>query len=147
MARSADYIASDGTQCQISTRKVDTMKSLLLVLVFVSTSVAFAADSTSISGKWKVHTSVSGNESDMSCTITQKEAQLSGTCKADGPEGNLAGEVDGKKITWTYNSEYNGSPITCKYSGTFDSATNTITGTLTVEEFSVDGDFTASPQK
>jgi hypothetical protein len=123
------------------------VKSLLLTVVFVSTSIALAADSTSISGKWKVHTSVAGNENDMSCTITQKDNQLTGTCKAEGPEGNLSGEADGKKIKWTYNSEYNGSPVTSKYSGTFDSAANQITGTLTVEEYSVDGDFTASPEK
>jgi hypothetical protein len=124
------------------------MKDSILAVVLASTSVfAFASDNASVGGKWKVHTSVAGNESDMLCTITEKDADLTGTCKADGPDGKLTGKVDGKKITWTYESEYNGSPVTSKYDGTLDSATNKITGTLTVVEYSVDGDFTAAPEK
>ncbi len=124
------------------------MKSLFLMVVLASTSLAaFAADNASVAGKWKFHTSVAGNESDMFCTLTQKDADLRGTCKADGPEGKATGKLDGKKLTLKYESEYNGSPVTSNYSGTLDSATNKITGTVNVVEFSIDGDFTAAPGK
>jgi hypothetical protein len=122
------------------------MKSLVLTVVFASTSVlAFAADNASIDGKWKIHNNIAGNESDMSCTFTQKDTELTGSCKSDNGEGNATGKVDGKKITLTYESEYNGSPVTSKYSGTLDA--NKITGTVTVEQFSIDGEFTAAPEK
>lgn len=44
-----------------------------------------------------------------------------------------------------YKSEYNGSPLTVKYDGALQS--NKITGTVNVEEYGVDGDFTATLSK
>jgi hypothetical protein len=124
------------------------MRSVILSVVLASTSVlALAADSTSVSGKWNVHSNIAGNESDSVCTLTQKDADLTGTCKSDNGEGKATGKVDGTKITWSYDSEYNGTPLTVKYSGTFDSAASKITGTVTVEQFGVDGDFTATAAK
>lgn len=124
------------------------MRSLLLSAVLASTSVlALAADNASVSGKWNVHSNIAGNESDTVCTFTQKEADLTGTCKSDNGEGKATGKVDGTKITWSYDSEYNGSPLTVKYSGTIDSASTKITGTVTVEQFGVDGEFTAAVAK
>lgn len=124
------------------------MKSLVLAVVLASSSVlALAADSATVTGKWTIHANIAGNESDTLCTLTQKEADLTGTCKSDAGEGKVTGKVDGAKVTWTYESEYNGSPLTVKYVGTFDSAANKIAGTVSVEQFGVDGDFTAAPAK
>jgi hypothetical protein len=124
------------------------MKNSILAVVLASTSVlAFAADDASVAGKWKFHTNVAGNESDMVCTFTQKDADVTGTCKSDNGEGKGTGKIDGKKITFKYESEYNGSPLTSNYSGALDSATNKISGTVNVVEFSIDGDFTAAPEK
>jgi hypothetical protein len=122
------------------------MKSLLLIVVLASTSVsAVAADNASISGKWNVHSSIAGNESDSVCTLTQKDTDLTGTCKSDTGEGKATGKVDGTKITWSYDSEYNGTPLTVKYAGTYDPAASKITGAVSVEQFGVEGDFTAAP--
>jgi hypothetical protein len=109
--------------------------------------LAIAADSAPISGKWNIHSNIAGNESDSVCTLTQKDSDLTGTCKTDTGEGNATGKVDGTKVTWSYDTEYNGSPLTVKYSGTFDSAANKIAGTVSVEQFGVDGDFTATLSK
>jgi hypothetical protein len=59
---------------------------------------------------------------------------------------NISGKVDEKKITWMYKSEYNGSPITVNYKGTLDSTTK-ITGTVNVEEYGAEGEFTATQSK
>lgn len=124
------------------------MKTLILLSVMASTSLyAFAADGASASGKWNIHSNIAGNESDSVCTLTQKDADLSGTCKTDNGESQAAGKVDGTKVTWSYKSEYNGSPLTVKYTGTLDSAAGKITGSVNVEEFGVDGDFTATLAK
>ena len=124
------------------------MKLLVLSVVLASTSVlALAADSAPISGTWNIHINIAGNESDAVCTFTQKNTDLAGTCKSDSGEGKASGKVDGTKITWSYDSEYNGSPLTLKYVGTLDSAANKIAGTVNVEQYGVDGDFTATLSK
>ena len=119
----------------------------LSAVLAASTVLAFAADNASVSGKWNVHSNVAGNESDSVCTFTQKDADLTGTCKTDTGEGKATGKVEGTKITWSFESEYNGSPLTIKYSGTVDPATNKIVGTVNVEQFGVEGDFTATAAK
>jgi hypothetical protein len=124
------------------------MRILLLSALLASAAVAsMAADNASLNGKWMIHNNVMGNESDMSCTFTQKDNDLSGTCTSDTGEGKVTGKITGAKITWSYVSEYNGSPLTTTYIGTQDSATGKITGTMTVEQFGVDGDFTAVKAK
>ena len=124
------------------------MRTLFLSVLLASTAiVSLAADNASLNGKWKIHNEVMGNGSDMICTFTQKDSDLSGTCTSDNGDGKVTGKVDGSKITWSYVSQYNGDPLTTKYSGTLDSAAGKITGTLAVEQFGVDGEFTATPEK
>jgi hypothetical protein len=125
------------------------MRSVILSVVLASTSVlALAADSASVTGKWNVHSNIAGNESDTVCTLTQKDADLTGSCKTtEGKDSKSTGKVDGTKITWSYDSEYNGSPLTVKYVGTLDAAAGKIAGTVSVEQFGVDGDFTATAAK
>jgi hypothetical protein len=124
------------------------MKKLALPLLLI-TAAALAqapASDAGLSGKWKLHQSIAGNDSDSECTFTQKDADLTGSCGA-GDQGTvkLTGKVDGKKVSWSYKSEYNGSPLTMNYSGTLDSAK--ITGEVEVDPFSVTGDFTATQAK
>jgi hypothetical protein len=123
------------------------MKATLFTLLLASAAVlAPAADSPTVNGKWQVHNNIVGNESDMSCSFTQKEADLTGSCTGDQGTVNITGKVDGKNVNWVYKSEYNGGPITLTYKGTLD-GTPKITGSVNVEEYSVEGDFTATPTK
>jgi hypothetical protein len=55
--------------------------------------------------------------------------------------------VDGTKVNWSFDSEYNGTPLTMNYTGTLDPATSKIAGTVSVDPFGVDGDFTATSVK
>ena len=114
------------------------------LLVLSLSAAAFAADP--LAGKWSVHSNIAGSESDQSCTWTQKDADLSGTCTSDRGTVNISGKVDGTKVTWSYKSEYNGTPLTVNYEGTLGAETK-ITGTVTVPEFSADGNFTATQTK
>jgi hypothetical protein len=90
---------------------------------------------------------VAGNESDVECTFIQKDNALGGSCATDHGDKPLTGKVDGPKITWSYDSEYEGTPLTVKYSGTIDSAAAKLSGSVSVEQFGVDGDFTAALSK
>ena len=118
----------------------------ILVLSFLlasATALAMAADKGTFSGKWKVSQSIAGHDNTQACTFTQNGNDLSGSCATDEATVKISGKVDDKKITWVFKSEYNGSPLTIKYTGTID-AQNKITGTVFVEEYSVEGEFTAT---
>jgi len=117
------------------------MKALLLFALAVSAAGADPA----VSGKWQVHQSIVGNESDMICNFTQTAGELSGSCDVRDFSVKISGKVDNKKVSWTYKSEYNGSPLTVNYTGTLESSK--ITGTVSVPEYSVDGEFTATQSK
>jgi hypothetical protein len=121
------------------------MKSLTLSFLLAAV-LAHAADSPSLSGKWQVHLSIAGNESEQTCTLTQKDNDLTGSCVTTRGTVQIAGKVDGKKVAWGFKSEYEGNPLTINFSGTLDSP-NKIAGSVRVEEFSVEGEFTAVPAK
>ena len=116
-------------------------------LLLLST-VAFAApaDTVSMAGKWHIHSSIAGNDSESDCTFEQKDGNLSGTCTSNNGSVNITGKVDGKKVTWSYKSEYNGSPLTVTHEGMLNGS-DKIFGTASVPEYSVDGDFTAARSK
>ena|SRR5215471_3753044 len=121
------------------------MKSLSLSFLLAAV-LAHAADTPSLSGKWQVHLSIAGNESDQTCTLTQKENDLTGSCVTTRGTVQISGKIDGKKVAWVYKSEYEGNPLTINFAGTMDSPTK-IAGSVKVEEFSVEGEFTAIPAK
>jgi hypothetical protein len=119
------------------------MKTLLAVVLAASSAAFFAVayDGGPLTGTWQIHQDIAGNESDQTCTFTQTGGDLTGTCESQLGSVKITGKVEGKKVSWMYKSEYNGSPLTMKYKGTLDS--NKIVGNVNVEEYGVDGDFTA----
>jgi hypothetical protein len=124
------------------------MRTLFLSALLASAAVAsLAADNASVGGKWKIHNNIVGNESDVECTFTQNGNDLTGSCTSDQGTVKTTGKVDGMKVTWSYDSEYNGTPLTLNYSGTLGSAADKFSGTVSVEQFGVDGDFTATQEK
>ena len=125
------------------------MKTMCILISAAALTAAAAtahAENASIAGKWHIHDSIGGNDSDSDCVFEQKDADLTGTCKIETGSVKITGKVDGKKATWSYKSEYNGSPLTVTHEGTLG-ADNKITGTASVPEYSVDGDFTATQAK
>jgi len=125
------------------------MRTLLLSALLASAVIAsLAADNASVTGKWKIHSSIAGNESDSECTLSQTDNDVTGTCKtAEGNDAKVTGKVDGAKVAWSFESEYNGTPLTLKYNGTLDSAAGKIAGSMSVDPFGVEGDFTATAVK
>jgi epsilon-lactone hydrolase len=72
------------------------------------------------------------------------ESKITGTCKAQDKDLQLTGAVDGNKVTWQYQSVYNGSPITLIYTANLHDS-GKVAGTVEVQPFGVTGDFTATP--
>ena len=142
-------LCESGTQVPIQIREVEHMKALLVSAFLMSSTItAVAADTPSVAGKWKIHQSIANNESDSVCTLTQTGTDVGGTCKgAEGPELKVTGKVEGTKVTWHYEAEYNGSPLTMTYTATLDSNSGKFAGTVDVDPFGVQGDFTATADK
>ena len=89
------------------------------LLVFVATPM-FASGAAGLTGSYKLHSSISRTDTDETCSFSQTDNQLSGSCKSDTGEVKLTGTVDGKKVTFKVNAEYNGEPLTVTYTGTLD---------------------------
>jgi len=116
-----------------------------LILIACGAIVAGAADEGVLSGNWQLHQSIAGNESDQSCTFTQKGNELTGTCNTTQGSVQITGKVEDKKVSWSYKSQYNGGPLTMKYQGALSASK--ITGSVNVEEYGVDGEFIATQSK
>ena len=122
------------------------MKKLLVFSALLISSTAFAAGTPNLTGQWAVHNSIAGNESDQDCKFVQTDNKLTGSCKDNEMEVQVTGSIDKNKVTWTYQSEYNGTPLTLTYTGTLDDSSK-IAGSVEVSPFGVTGDFTAVPSK
>ena len=126
--------------------KLKALSFFLLTVLLTAAPHSFAEDQLSVAGKWQVHSSTAGTETDSVCTFSQNGGDLTGSCNDDqNGEKKITGKVDGKKVSWTFKSDYNGTPLTVNYEGTLDG--EKIAGTLTVPEFSVEGEFKATKSK
>ena len=125
------------------------MKSLKITALLLALLAAPAiAQGNTISGAWKVTGDVVGNPINMVCTFVQDGKKLTGSCKAVGADkvADLTGEVDDKKVTWKYDSEYQGQKITLTYTGTLD-ASSQFKGDIDVQPFGVTGTFSAAREE
>jgi len=104
------------------------------------------AQQASLTGAWSVTATVSGNESSQTCAFTQKDSELTGTCKGERGEVTIAGKVDGKNVTWKFQIEYEGQILTPVYTGTIESA-DRISGGVDVQGMGVTGEFVATRAK
>jgi len=119
------------------------MKRLIVLALFAALSL-LAAD-PSVNGNWNFALNVNGNTYAMSCTFQQDGAKLAGTCKSQAGENPLTGKLDGQKITFQHQTNYNGDMLTLTYNGSVDSATE-MKGALDVQPYAVQGDFTGKKE-
>lgn len=122
------------------------MKQVLVALLLASMPAISADEPDPFSGKWKVHTNIQGYEFDMDCTFAVKEGEITGTCKGEGPELSIKGKVEGKKLSWQYNTEYNGDALTVTMTGALETDAK-ITGTADVQPMGASGEFSATQVK
>jgi hypothetical protein len=120
------------------------MKRLAATFILGFASSAFAS-APNLTGTWQVHTSIGGNDQEQTCTLTQKDADLSGDCKSEQGTVKITGTVDEKGVSWKYDSEYNGTALTVTFQGKLDA--DKISGEANVDPFGVSGEFTATRSK
>lgn len=122
------------------------MNALLIAAAVASLTVVPAAANEKFSGEWKIRNDIASNVSEFTCTFTQKAAELTGGCTTEQGPVEITGSAEDSSISWVFKSVYNGGPITLTYKGSLGTD-GSIAGSVTVEEFSVTGDWTATPVK
>src|SRR5260370_1002387 len=117
------------------------MKIFLATFALLFASSAFGAQN--LTGHWAIHNNIAGNENDVQCELVVTDNKITGSCKSQDKNLPVTGAVDGNQVSWQYQSEYNGSPITLIYTATLDDS-NKIVGTVEVQPYGVTGDITAT---
>lgn len=99
---------------------------------------------TIVTGTWKIDGDVQGTPVKLTCVLTQTEEKLAGTCigaEEDETERTLTGDATAKGVTWHFNAEYQGQPITVSLTATLNADGNKLTGTIAVAPFDAGGAF------
>jgi hypothetical protein len=122
------------------------MKQLLILALVLVSSFAAQAQPASVTGTWTVINSVSGTQTEQTCSFTQTDTELTGTCKGERGSVSITGKVDGKSVGWQYETEYEGQKLTPVYSGTLESA-DKIVGSVDIRGMGLVGEFTATRAK
>jgi hypothetical protein len=121
----------------------------LLLALSAAPALAQGGDSAaSVAGTWKVTGDVVGNPVELVCTFAQDGKKLTGSCREDGSDkaNALTGEVDDKKVSWKFDTTFNGQGITLTLAGTLESPAK-LKGGIDVQPYGVSGDFTAAKEE
>jgi hypothetical protein len=96
-------------------------------------------------GTWTVTGNVQGTPVNLSCALTTAaDMTVSGSCVGDDTKTHVVtGKVKDQTLTWSFNSEYDGSPITVTLTGVVDDTGAKMAGTISVDPMNADGDFSA----
>jgi len=99
----------------------------------------------SVAGSWKVRLQLDGIQmgDPQMCTFVVKEQHLTGNCTSENGSHDLAGEIDGKSISWQISSGRSGDTA---FTGTIDSDSS-ITGTFELKQGTILGDFTFTARR
>jgi len=122
------------------------MKRVVLCIGLVIAFACLAPAATEVNGKWKLTGTISDMPLDITCTFSEAQGKLTGTCtSAELGDLPLTGEITGESITWRYQVNFQGQEFEVIYTGKLES-TAEIKGTIQVMDQSV-GSFTAVREK
>lgn len=123
------------------------MKKYVAASALLFAASAFAAGAPNLTGQWTIHNNIAGNENDQPCKFILTDNKLTGSCKSqDDKDLAITGTLDGNKLSFKYDSDFNGTPLTLTYTATLDDS-GKISGSVEVQPFGVTGDFSATPLK
>lgn len=115
----------------------------LILACLVPAVCVLSHEPPALAGKWRVHLSVSGYESDMECELSQEGAEMKGRCTSENGQVEVKGKADGKNVQWSFTSDYNNEKHDVIMKGVVESASK-ISGTVEVPAYGVEGEFTAT---
>ena len=129
-----------------------TVRLALLPLIMVAGLVSVA--SADVSGKWKLNLTADWTTiPELTCTLSQKGQELSGSCGEAASDGRradvIAGKIDDGTVSWQMKgSTPDGETFTYSLTGTVDAKGTTMKGSFKVStRFSTgQGSFSATKQ-
>ena len=117
----------------------------MLLTLALLTALHTAPATDSMPGIWQIVGDIAGNPVKATCVIRQSGVTLNGSCEdASSRPYPLTGEVKDGKVTFQYEVDYQGQPLTIVYSATFASPKE-LKGTIEVKPMGAMGTFTATP--
>jgi hypothetical protein len=107
-----------------------------------------AAAQSPVSGTWKVEVDVQGTAVSLTCALTESDNKLAGTCRSpeDDVPRKVSGTIAGDAVTWRFDAEYQGQPITVVMNSTLAAGGAKMSGTVAVAPMDADGTLTAVKQ-
>ena len=114
---------------------------MLLALTVASMMQLAPADTAQ--DRWRIEGDVQGFPIRMTCAVDVADTVLTGSCTSDdGGTMEIRGSVEGERVTFSHDGEYEGQPLTALYTGTAQSETE-VRGTIDVQPFAATGTFVA----
>jgi hypothetical protein len=125
-------------------------RTALFAMLGVSPVLLAASMVPASTGTWKIEGDVQGTPVRMTCVLTEAEHKLTGNCigaAGDMKPRVLAGEVKEEgTVSWHFDTEYEGNPITVSMAGKLIEDGAKMSGTMYVDPMQVDGTFFAVKQ-
>jgi hypothetical protein len=105
----------------------------------------WSVSSADVSGVWNLDMHWLGSDTHATgvCTLKQEEQQLTGSCES--AKSIIAGEVDGRKLSFRIDVEQDGQKGAMTFTGTLDESGGTIEGSCKIVG-GQDGTFTMKKQ-
>jgi hypothetical protein len=122
-----------------------TMKSLILMAAMLAGQAVGVTPSTT--GTWAVVGDVMGVPVILTCALVEADHKLSGTCTDDQKRSHaLAGVTKDSNVSFAFDTDYEGTPITISMTGVMDDTGGKMSGSIAVAPMAVDGTFSATRQ-
>lgn len=94
------------------------MKRILLLIGALALCAAPGA-AADVSGEWQVTVDIAGNTGTPTIVLRQEGSKLTGTYKGMLGESPLKGTVEGDKVRWEFQADFNGEKFQVVYTGTY----------------------------
>ena len=113
----------------------------ILPLLILSTTTLLAQ--TTVPGAWTISGDVQGYPINETCTFAQAGDKVTGSCvDSDSKTRDTTVTIDGQKVVFVHDGEYEGKPLTLTYTGTLDDK-GQLSGDIAVKPLGYSGTFTA----
>jgi hypothetical protein len=117
------------------------MRRLVIPILLISTA-AVAQPGNLITGRWRIHARIEGNDIASECTFLQSGNTVRGTCSSEEGTTDIKGTAKGDVVLISYYSDYNGTESTISYTGSV--AAQTFSGQIAVDPDGATGKFTGT---
>ena len=122
------------------TNKGVPLKRILPLLIFSTTTLL--AQPT-VPGAWTISGDVQGYPINETCTFTQTGEKVTGSCvDSDSKKRDTTVTIDGQKVVFVHDGEYESKPLTLTYTGTWNDK-GELSGDIDVKPLGYSGTFTA----